>query len=423
MAVNYGNKPFAEASEYFRQKNPLPTTGWQDVYGPQHDHAFMVAGANRTAIVEDFANSIQALIDNGGTLADFRKDFDAIVARHGWDYHGSRGWRSRLIYETNLRQAYNAGRERQFTDPDFKRQFPYMEYRHSGAENFRPQHKAWNGLVLPADDPWWDVHSPSNGYGCRCKKFPVSERQLRRMGKSGPDAAPPDAFREWVDKRTGEVRAIPLGIDPGFEHRPGESWVRALTPRHAPQGSRTVAPSIPAGPATTPPLPAPTPVNRALVLADGLPDDHYIQAFLGEFGAAGPHTFFDAMGEPLLISDALFRDSQGVLKLDKDKIRHLYVRLLARSIIDPDEIWAQLEGSASVAGKYHVKRRYIKRWELVEDGQPVHGLSVFEWVAGTWRGSTTFTPHRRSGGQRIPEKIRYLEEQRQGVLLYRRGEE
>src|SRR5690606_2384123 len=132
---------------------------------------------------------------------------------------------------------------------------------HSGAENFRPQHKAWNGLVLPADDPWWDVHSPSNGYGCRCKKFPVSERQLRRMGKSGPDAAPPDEFREWVDKRTGEVRAIPLGIDPGFEHRPGESWVRALTPRHSPQGSRTVAPPIPAGPATTPPLPAPTPVN------------------------------------------------------------------------------------------------------------------------------------------------------------------
>ena len=147
MAPQYGSLPFKEAIDYFNQKLPLPTTGWQDVYGAQHDHAMMVAGANKVAMVESFANALQAAIEGGDTLADFRKRFDEIVLKNGWDYHGSRGWRSRLIYETNIRQAYNAGREAQMADPAFQERFPYTEYRHSGAENFRPEHKKRPCLV------------------------------------------------------------------------------------------------------------------------------------------------------------------------------------------------------------------------------------------------------------------------------------
>jgi hypothetical protein len=42
---------------------------------------------------------VDKAITGGTTLEDFRKDFDRIVAKHGWDYNGGRNWRSKVIYE------------------------------------------------------------------------------------------------------------------------------------------------------------------------------------------------------------------------------------------------------------------------------------------------------------------------------------
>jgi len=275
-------------------------------------------------------------------------------------------------------------------------------------------------MVLAADDPWWQDHSPSNGYGCKCKKFPVSERQLRRMDKSGPDVAPPVEYKEFVDKRSGEVRQIPVGVDPGFDHTPGQSWLRSLSPEF----TTTQAKPIPMGRLGEDlPLPVPTPVSQELLLEDNLPDEQYVSAFLDEFGDAGKSVFTDVMGEPMAINDYLFRGVDGAYKISKDKIRHRYLRLLARSIINPDEIWTILEPDTQRPGKYRIKRRYLKRWSLEENGQIVHGFSAFEYGNQVWTGNTVFTPHRKRGGQRVPENDSYLEKQREGVLVYRRKAE
>ncbi|MBU2967068.1 PBECR2 nuclease fold domain-containing protein [Amphritea sp. 2_MG-2023] len=410
----YGSKPFKEAIDYLQQKVPLPTSGWADVYGQQHDHAFMVAGAKKTAIVEDFLTGVQAAINDGETLRDFQKRFDTIVEKHGWDYNGSRGWRSRLIYETNIRQAYNAGREALAEEPGFKKLFPYMEYRHSGAENFRPQHKAWDHLVLASDDPFWGAHSPSNGYGCKCKKFPKSERAMRRMGKAGPDTAPIDQYKEHLDKRTGEVRQIPLGIDPGFEHTPGKSWLRQATPQVQEQWPATIKP-VPIGPVAKPPLPPATAVLAESVMPEGLTDAQYVQAFLGEFGGT-ERVFRDVLGEPLVINDYLFRKADGQYAIPKNNDYRRHIKLLARALIEPDEIWSILEPDHARAGKYRLKRRYIKCW-VISGEQATQGVSTFEHGQGLWTGQIALTP--KLGPQSNDPLLKQL---RQGVLLYQRDE-
>lgn len=410
-SADYGSRPFKEAIDYFNQKLPLPTTGWQDVYGQQHDHAFMVAGSNKTSIIEGFANAIQGAIESGETLHDFRKRFDTIVQKEGWDYNGSRNWRSRLIYETNIRQAYNAGREAQMADPAFQKQFPYKEYRHSGAEHYRPQHKAWDRLLLLANDPWWQVHSPSNGYGCKCKAFPRSRRWMQRNGKALPDKAPADEFKEYLDKRTGELKQIPLDIDPGFEHRPGASWLRHATLK--PTQRPTLIPkaqAIPVGPAAKPDLPAPAAVPKTVLMADGLADEVYVKAFLDEFGsagAAGTRVFKDITNEALAINELLFKNASGeiVATAIKDK---RYTRLLARALIQPDEIWNMLEPDPSRPGKYKLKRRYISRFQIADAAQPIY--SIFEIINGTWAAS-------------ILTDTAQANTLRQGVLLYNRLEE
>lgn len=156
---------FDEAIKFFRQKVNLPTRTWKDIWQRMHARAFVVAGVMKAELLTDFRQAIDKAIADGTTLAEFRKDFDNIVARHGWSYKGSRGWRTNVIFEANIRTAYSAGRYNQMTDPDVLKSRPYWEYRHGDSINPRQLHLKWHGTVLRADDPWWQTHYTPNGWG------------------------------------------------------------------------------------------------------------------------------------------------------------------------------------------------------------------------------------------------------------------
>lgn len=224
--VAYGSLPFAEQIAFFRRKLNLETNAWTDIWQAAHDHAFVVAGANRADLVADFRAAIDKAIANGATLQDFRRDFDTIVAKHGWSYNGGRNWRSRVIYETNLRTSYAAGRYAQLQAA--KRRMPYWQYVHSDAVSHpRPLHLSWNGLILPADDPWWQTHFCPNGWGCQCTIHALSARDLARLRPNGqPDDAPNDGTETvTVGQRGPTPRTVetPVGVDPGFGYTPGAS--------------------------------------------------------------------------------------------------------------------------------------------------------------------------------------------------------
>jgi uncharacterized protein with gpF-like domain len=157
--------PFDEAIEYFRGKVNLPTERWTDLWEGMHARAFVVAGATKDELLADFRTAVDRAIADGITIADFRRDFDAIVAKHGWSYKGGRDWRSRVIYDTNIRTAYQSGRYKQQTDPELLAVRPYLQYVHGDSIHPRELHLSWNGRVLLADHPWWREHYPPNGWG------------------------------------------------------------------------------------------------------------------------------------------------------------------------------------------------------------------------------------------------------------------
>lgn len=198
--------PFREQAEFWRRKVNVPTATWRDLQRDDHAHGFMVAGAARQDLLDDLRKAVDKAVLNGGTIAEFRKDFDAIVARTGWQYHGGRNWRTRIIYDTNVRSAYQAGRWTQMQAIKHRR--PYWQYIHNDARHPRPEHQAWNGKILHADDPWWSTHYPPNGYGCHCTVHTLAQRDLDAMGKQAPDDAP-----TAVDDSTG--------LDPGFDYNVG----------------------------------------------------------------------------------------------------------------------------------------------------------------------------------------------------------
>ena len=185
--------------------------------------AFVVAGAARDDLLGDLRGAVDSAIAEGTTLETFRGRFDEIVERHGWSYKGGRDWRTRVIYDTNIRTSYAAGRWGQMQDIKDRR--PWWRYRHSGiAEKPRDEHVAWDGMVLSADDPWWQTHFPPNGWGCGCLVETLSDSDLQRLDKDGPDTAPPLDLRTKTVGVTGpnpRTIRVPAGIDPGFGYAPG----------------------------------------------------------------------------------------------------------------------------------------------------------------------------------------------------------
>ena len=186
----------------------------------------MIAGAIKGDLIADIRDAVDQAISAGITLQDFRNRWDQIVERHGWQYNGGRNWRTRIVYETNTRQAYNAGRWQQATDPDVLKTRPYLIYRHGDSIHPRVLHLSWDGTCLEADNPWWATHTPQNGWGCKCKIFSGGERDIKRLGDKAKRRAPSDGTYEWTDKQ-GRTFTIPNGIDPGFQYNPGEAATKS----------------------------------------------------------------------------------------------------------------------------------------------------------------------------------------------------
>lgn len=221
--VTLGSVPFNEAIEHFRSKLDLPTQYHDDIIGHVHAKAFTVAGATKASLISDIRSAVDQAIADGTTIADFRKSFDETVQKHGWSYRGKRGWRTRVIYDNNLRTARMSGRWEQFQRT--KKTRPYLQYLTAGDQRVRPEHASWDSVVLPIDDPFWNTHFPPNGWGCRCTARTLSQRQLEKAGLT-VDQAPKRKTEEKVNTRTGEVYGEGhKGIDTGWDYNVGKAWL------------------------------------------------------------------------------------------------------------------------------------------------------------------------------------------------------
>lgn len=402
--------PPERALAFFRQKVNTPTRAWDDLRHGAHARAWSVAGVQAQDMLGDIRAAMDKALAQGGTLAEFRRDMTPLLGRLGWEDRGAKyvAWRTRVIYETNLRTAYAAGRYAEMTQPDVLAARPFWRYRHSGKKDFRQLHKDWDGKVIPASDDFWKTHFPPNGWGCGCYVQSLGPRDLRRLGMDGPDEAPQTGTRPVRDPRTGEMHQVPAGIDPGWDYSVGRSWLSGTVPPELAQPLRPAAAIAERQvPASLPAMPRVRPADPGLILPDGLPDEDYARAFLEPLGATLDRAAVlrDVQGTRVVVGRDLFTTADGTLKIRK-RGRHRFMRLLAMAMLDPDEIWMDW---ALIGGEAVLRRRYLRRFGLGREG---NALSVMEWTAAGWHGVTSYNT-----------KATTAEAQRTGVLLYRRRDD
>lgn len=225
--------PPEEAIAFFRQKGYKIGFDWRDVWQQEHQSAFTVAKAMQLDILRDIRAGIDGALADGTTFSTFRKNLKPLLVEKGWwgraemtdpatgeikDVQLGSTRRLKTIYDTNLRTAHSEGQWERIQAS--KSSFPYLQYDGNNSEHPRLQHAAWDGLVLPADDPFWQAHMPVKAWGCKCRVIQMSQGMIERRGFS---VSPPPVVPEYtyVNKRSGEIQQIPQGVDPAFHYAPG----------------------------------------------------------------------------------------------------------------------------------------------------------------------------------------------------------
>jgi hypothetical protein len=223
----------AEAVAFFRQKGYAVAFDHRDVAAEEHQAAFTVAKAMQMDLLEAIRGQVDDALVNGTTLATFIKDLKPGLQKAGWwgvqpatdpktgevkDVQLGSPRRLKTIYDTNLRTAHAEGQWQRIQDT--KDALPYLMYDHTPSAHERKEHAAWDGLVLPVDDPWVAAHFPVKAWGCKCRMVSVTARMAARQGRT-IGTAPDTPTYTYTNKRTGEVSQVPAGVDPEFNYPPG----------------------------------------------------------------------------------------------------------------------------------------------------------------------------------------------------------
>lgn len=362
--------PPEEAIAFFRAKGFRIGFNWQDVFKAEHVRWFTVAKAMHRDLLEDIRAAVDAAIAEGSTLETFRKQLRPILEAKGWwgkkqmlDPATGRHElvqlgsprRLKTIFDTNVRTAYQAGKWERIERT--KAAFPFLEYSSVMDGRERPEHHDWDGVILPADDPWWDTHYGPCDWNCRCTAIQRSQRMLDRQGKT-VDAAPPpsNALVPWTNTRTGETGLIEKGIGKGWDYNAGKEYLRGLAPTPLPEsfakdfGGDEVGASAQL-----------TGVQKAL-----------IDRFLGHFGVepGGEAIWVGKDGWPLSIGRAWFIATDGAVRLPKGAAG-VTIDRIALAITEPDRanfVWVK-----AIDGRALLMRRYVRvdagRMTIVDIGR------------------------------------------------------
>ena len=162
---------------YYRYLSKAVDLGYSptlEQYDPKLAHSLKYNIAEFSAFKEtSFKKQIEAALTQNGRVLSWR-EFKAEADKLNADYN--RRWLQTEYHQT-IANAQAAEKFQGYIGE--KSVYPNLKYRAINDERTREKHRAWDGLTLPVEHPFWQKHLPPNDWGCRCyveqTAEPVSE--------------------------------------------------------------------------------------------------------------------------------------------------------------------------------------------------------------------------------------------------------
>lgn len=231
--------PPEQAIAWFKAKGFQFSWDGAEMWQEAHSVAFTVAKVTKADILVDIREALDKALADGTTFEQFKKDLIPLLQQKGWwgkqeAVNTATGevsivqlgseYRLKTIFNVNIQTSLQVGHYQAQTDPAVLKARPYWRYSAVMDGKTRPMHRAWSGIILPADSPWWDTHYPPNGWNCRCTVVSMSLRELERDGMKVSNM-PAENLQPWTNPKTGKTLYVPEGIDPGWAYNPGKDPV------------------------------------------------------------------------------------------------------------------------------------------------------------------------------------------------------
>lgn len=177
-----------------QREEVLPADVFNELDAAAKARAFTMARIADIDVIADLQKYVESIVTTGGGMRDFIDGLDATMQARGWA--GPEPWHARLVFETNVGQAYSAGRY----DQAKRSGATHWRYLASDAAEPREDHKAFYGKVYPMGSG----PMPPLDFGCQCFWEPVFEDELDGVEVADPLKGdffrPADFFQQFEVK-------------------------------------------------------------------------------------------------------------------------------------------------------------------------------------------------------------------------------
>lgn len=184
--------PYEEAARIVAEKQIMSKAAFDTLCDELKARAFTVAGLEDLRMVQEIRDAI-AELPMGTPWEDVKRQVADKLEQGGFSEKAA-DYRATLLLRHHGFAVYAQENYRELQE--MKDAFPYWKYQTMGDEKVRSSHAALDGLILPADDPFWRDHFPPWEWNCRCQVVGVTQEEYdaaQTAGSGSFDPTDPDA--------------------------------------------------------------------------------------------------------------------------------------------------------------------------------------------------------------------------------------
>jgi SPP1 gp7 family putative phage head morphogenesis protein len=182
------NLPPEEAIAYLLSKRRATLFDWRAATAEAKEKAFWVTGVTKLDTLQVFFNAIQEAVAKGSDFQAFKDRLIADLkpltgpidnAEQGIEKAVLRTPRLRTIFDTNIQSSYMAGRYKGLQKT--KKLLPYWRFDAMIDKRSSPICPPLDGIIVAADDSFWNTHIPPLHFNCRSNITALSDLDLEEQ--------------------------------------------------------------------------------------------------------------------------------------------------------------------------------------------------------------------------------------------------